>query len=726
MASVRPPAISTSEADSREDDSTKYMSLSDPPVDGQLVEHAGKKYKTVREGRGYILIPPDAPLETDPKANKNGTIQASSIFYNPIQQYNRDLSVLAIRAFGEDYLASKRKELERKEARRRDKKQRKETCDRKATGNEDTERIAKRRKVGSESYTTEGPIVSSSAPDSSGEQNERTDPVDAVTDEINADEVPDDDLIACESSMAQPENQNGSQLTPEDKPDVKETTRSPRFEILDALSASGLRALRYSQELPFVTNVTANDLSPKAVETIKLNVVHNKLDGKIRTTIGNANAHMYQSVAQEGVGGPDYAQRQYQVIDLDPYGTAVPFLDAAVQAVADGGLLCVTCTDTGVFNSIGWPEKAFSLYGGLPIKGDHFAEGGLRLILHAIATAAAKYGLAIEPLLSLSIDYYARLFVRVRKSPAEVKFLAGKTMLVYNCDAGCGAWQTQPLGRHSPQQGKKGNVYFKYSLAQAPSASPKCSHCGFKTHLCGPMYGGPLHSPAFIERILDYLPELDKTTYPTIDRIEGMLVTALEETDFYEEKYVETASDEQKIGLARIDPSVIDHHPFYLIASSLARVLRCQAPSDAQLKGALLHAGYRVTRSHTKPGTIKTDAPWSDIWRIMTEWIRQHSPLHEGSLKETNAGWHILRKTGYFQDTDKAETVDGPKDNSSQASVQPDRNGEAIDAPAKGEGGSGNPKVVFDGKLGRDKQSKRLVRYQVNPRANWGPMTRAK
>ncbi len=30
-------------------------------------------------------------------------------------------------------------------------------------------------------------------------------------------------------------------------------------------------------------------------------------------------------------------RRQVDVVDLDPYGTAVPFIDAAVQAVADGG-----------------------------------------------------------------------------------------------------------------------------------------------------------------------------------------------------------------------------------------------------------------------------------------------------------------------------------------------------------------------------------------------------
>ena len=38
----------------------------------------------------------------------------------------------------------------------------------------------------------------------------------------------------------------------------------------------------------------------------------------------------------------------FDIIDLDPYGSVVPFLDAAVGSVRDGGLLCITCTDTRV------------------------------------------------------------------------------------------------------------------------------------------------------------------------------------------------------------------------------------------------------------------------------------------------------------------------------------------------------------------------------------------
>lgn len=75
-----------------------------------------------------------------------------------------------------------------------------------------------------------------------------------------------------------------------------------------------------------------------------------------------------------------YAHRdeknRVDVVDLDPYGTAAPFIDAAVQCIKDGGerrllrihflssslfhslgLLCVTCTDLSVLATTNYPEK---------------------------------------------------------------------------------------------------------------------------------------------------------------------------------------------------------------------------------------------------------------------------------------------------------------------------------------------------------------------------------
>lgn len=45
----------------------------------------------------------------------------------------------------------------------------------------------------------------------------------------------------------------------------------------------------------------------------------------------------------------------------------------------------------------------------------------LRLVLSMISTSAARYGRYIQPILSLSIDFYVRVFVRVHTGQGIVK-----------------------------------------------------------------------------------------------------------------------------------------------------------------------------------------------------------------------------------------------------------------------------------------------------------------
>jgi tRNA (guanine26-N2/guanine27-N2)-dimethyltransferase len=654
--------------------------------------------------------------------------------------------------------------------------------------------------------------------------------------------IDDEDLLAVESSMQDnvpfstaieapanseqaPKPQDEPSITTTKGPPEGQDTRPP-FRILDALSATGLRALRYAQELPFNTQVTANDLSPAAVAAIKLNIKHNRLEKRIKTSVGNANAHMYSFVAQEGTGGPGH---KYHVVDIDPYGTATPFLDAAVQATADNGLLCVTCTDTGVFNSMGYAEKAFSLYGGLPGKGDHCHEIGLRLILHAITTTAAKYGIHVEPLLSLSIDYYARVFVRIKKSPADVKFLASKTMLVYQCDHGCGAWKPQFLMRAVEQSGKKNTTFHKHVVAQGPTSDRLCESCGSKMHVAGPMWGGAMHNPSFVQKVLDLVPEVDEEVYKTLPRLEGMLSVAMEEclvqevgkmvVPVDEKGVLETNGVKEKVEIKTngrvakegeeaveavgeqndkpnsdtsaettgqkrkranssspapeeppvtkpvessetpatteqgntdgthttapatetlpnrtyqpLNSSFRDIHPFYIIPSSLSRVLHVQAPSDSAFRGALRGLGYQAVRSHCHAGTIKTSAPWTAIWDVMVAWT-SHKPIREGALSTTSAGHGVLKRAKERAEDkerecrDKAEATKNERvekladEGKSEEEIR-EILGRELEAEEEGR------KIVFDEVLGREApRAKRLVRYQINPRANWGPMARAK
>ena len=59
----------------------------------------------------------------------------------------------------------------------------------------------------------------------------------------------------------------------------------------------------------------------------------------------------------------------------------------------------------------------------MPIKSDTSHGVSLPLIIYSIATTTAKYELAIEPLLSLSLDFYARVFIYVKRVLQRVKTL---------------------------------------------------------------------------------------------------------------------------------------------------------------------------------------------------------------------------------------------------------------------------------------------------------------
>ncbi|KAB8228220.1 S-adenosyl-L-methionine-dependent methyltransferase [Aspergillus alliaceus] len=663
-------------------------------VSDQLVQYEGKEYHAVKEGNAFILNPPSqAAAAKGTRRDLKAKDEAQSVFYNPIQQFNRDLSVLAIKAYGEHVLALKKQ--------RAQKKQKRGAVAEKAKGKK------RKREDGDEE---EEPNGKGSNPD-------------------------------CQA-------RNGDQPVSGSLPEQNTT---PSFTILDALSATGLRALRYASEIPFVTCVVANDLSPSAIQSMKLNIEYNGLEKLIQPNTGDARTYMYSTLHPASTQSSGQHTGKFDVIDLDPYGTAAPFMDSAVQAVKDGGLLCVTCTDAGVWASNGYPEKSFALYGGVSMKGTHCHEGGLRLILHSLAASAAKYGLAIEPLLSLSIDFYGRVFVRVHRSPAEVKFVSGNTMIVYNCDSGCGAWLD-----------KKGNPFYHYGFAQGPVANTTC----------GPMWAGPLHNPHFIQKILDMLPTTDRSIYQTVDRLEGMLTTALEE-DLSLSDSSRSGSPESTLPgtkavapsgdsaiIPRIDPALREPYPFYFSLSALSKVLHTSTISADAFRGAVRHLGYKCTRSHTKPNTIRTDAPWDVIWEIMREWVRQKSPIKEKALKPGTAGAAIMAKSR--ENLQQLEEGDRQLDSLKKEILSAAENGKDIsDVVTKVEAAlyrsgfrqalgqsesnvqansqNSNPalgtstskchpstlNVVFDESLGREVANKRLVRYQLNPRANWGPLSRA-
>lgn len=76
---------------------------------------------------------------------------------------------------------------------------------------------------------------------------------------------------------------------PEDPPTYVAGTRyEDGMRILEALAATGLRSIRYAQEIAGVRQIVANDLSRQAVASINTNVRHNKVEELIEASHADA------------------------------------------------------------------------------------------------------------------------------------------------------------------------------------------------------------------------------------------------------------------------------------------------------------------------------------------------------------------------------------------------------------------------------------------------------
>lgn len=459
------------------------------------------------------------------------------------------------------------------------------------------------------------------------------------------------------------------------EPEAKRRKLDPKDEehryitILEALSATGLRAIRYAKEIPHVKEIIANDLLPAAVKSIQRNIDYNGVQDIVTANQDDANVLMYRKKSDN---------KKYHVIDLDPYGTVTPFIDAALQSIEEDGLMLVTCTDLSVLAGNGYPEKCFALYGGVNmVSHDATHESALRLVLNLLNQSAAKYKKHVEPLLSLSIDFYVRVFVKVKTSPIKVKELQSNTMITYHCSQ-CGSFANQKLGRKVDKQSrkKKQQTITKFSVAQGPPIDSKCQFCGGTSLLAGPMYAGPLHNHEFIEEVLKINEKRFKekdTVYGTKERIKGMLTLAKNELKH-------------------------DGSQFYFSPNTLSSLIKLQVPALKTIAAGLGSLGFECSLTHAQPSTIKTNAPWDAIWYVMKK-CHENKEDYQGrnleDMPEKGIGYRILK---YLEDNkEHYDQLYGEK-----LSFAPNETSGSIEKLRK----------------------LKIVRYQENPTKNWGPKAR--
>jgi len=323
--------------------------------------------------------------------------------------------------------------------------------------------------------------------------------------------------------------------------------------VLDALSATGIRGIRYALESP-AGEVWLNDISEEAYSLMKRNVALN-FEGELHEdgdrsylrgeklivlNRGDANRLMAENF------------RYFDLVDLDPFGSPMEFLDTALRSVRRRGVLAVTATDTGVLCGA-YARACVKNYLARPIRGELCHEAGLRILIGVIARYTAKYDLGIEVLLAYYRDHYFRAFVRFRSGARKAeKSLAQLGYL----------WQDE-------------NGRFTYERAFLPE----------KPKAYGPLWLGPLKDGAFMEKLVKELEDFEpahKKTGP----------------------FVELLSEELDV-------------PFHYDTHALARKNSLEVRKVSEVIERLIEMGYSTSRTHFSPTAIKTNAPFEVVLDVL-------------------------------------------------------------------------------------------------------------
>jgi len=167
--------------------------------------------------------------------------------------------------------------------------------------------------------------------------------------------------------------------------------------LLDGLAASGIRGLRFANELNGDFEVAINDWDENAFDLIKKNVEKLKLKNVIVTDC-NLNSLL--------------TEKKYNYIDIDPFGSPVYFIDAAIQSICHEGVIACTATDTAPLCGV-YPSVCFRRYGARPYHSEVMKEFGIRILLGSVCKEAGKFDKGIKPLLSYSTDHYFRIYVQI-------------------------------------------------------------------------------------------------------------------------------------------------------------------------------------------------------------------------------------------------------------------------------------------------------------------------
>jgi tRNA (guanine26-N2/guanine27-N2)-dimethyltransferase len=325
--------------------------------------------------------------------------------------------------------------------------------------------------------------------------------------------------------------------------------------IADPLTGSGIRGLRYAAEVDSINFVLLNDIEPDAVLFALHNILNNNLQDK--TDIQCMDANIFLNL--HSIPG-----KRLDLIDLDPYGSPVRYIDSALRALINGGFLALTATDMAVLCGAK-PRPCLRKYGGKPLRSEYSREVAIRLLFGALVKSACKQDMTVNAKFSHSTDHYIRLFVNVNRSATEANNILNEMGYILHC--------FHCLNR---------------VILKDPAKRGRCSMCDSSTALAGPLYLGRLTDSEFCLNMISSTDSLNKKS----NRLSKILSLIKDE---------------------------VEAPPTYYTVDSICHRLHKAPPSPNRVIEELKSQNYSATKTHFDGGGFKTNATIKDIMSILNK-----------------------------------------------------------------------------------------------------------
>jgi len=239
---------------------------------------------------------------------------------------------------------------------------------------------------------------------------------------------------------------------------------------------------------------------------------------------------------------------------VDPFGTPAPYLSGAINAVADGGLISITATDTAVLCGV-YPRTSRRRYWSSSLNNAFHHETAIRILVNACRRVGGALDIGVRPVLAHSTRHYIRAYVRAEVGASKADEAMKSEGYVSVCSR-CG----------------------DISAGAEPIAV--CALCGGKCKVAGPLWVSGLTDRAVLTAAISTCKKLGF----------GAAAKALEP-------------------IAGVD----DFPPYSFSLEEICSKLRVASVSPTKV-GDLLHSkGFRVHVQPFEKTGLKTDAPCSEV-----------------------------------------------------------------------------------------------------------------